>query len=180
MNPLNPFQLTEALAPANPLGMGAHFVANLSEAARYAIPFINEGVRLGLPASNILSTLRDRGIGIGRNEGLGLVRATRSAMAAGRIQTALHGDEVPEVSDITATKYYTAKRYTYTVGLNVVYDVTGATGEEFINISSDSPLSNNELAEALDNIMVNSAADYAFSVVHSWVDSVVVDPRFAP
>ena len=160
--------------------MGAEFLSSLNSAARAAIPFINQGVGLGLSANSILRSLTSSGLGIRASTGRSLVRMARSSLAAGKLQQSLQGNVLPNITDFTAAEYYTAKRFTYTIRHNVIYDDTGAAGVEFMNISSDSLLTNDQLSESVDSIMALSAAEYSFTIQSSSIQGVLVDPRFLP
>lgn len=176
----NPFAIAAAVESLSPLSASAEFITSLTPSARMAIPFINQGVSAGLSANAILSALSDAGIGVARGLGLSLVRMSRASFNSGRLQQSLQGNLLPDIPDFTAAEYFTEKRYTYTIKHQVLYEDTGVVGEEFMSISSDTLLTNNQLADTVDNIMLTSAADYNFTILTSTVDSVLVDPRYLP
>ena len=179
-NPFDPFGALLRPLTGNPLSEAINHLTRLIPAASFAIPFINSGVRRGLSIAEIHSVLTGMGLSIPHKTVAGLARSARSARAAAAYQNSLQGNELPNVNRFTASENLLDRNYVYHIKVNAIFNETGAVGVQYISISTDTLLTNDQLGEALDNIIATSAADYNMQVQSASVEQVFIDPRILP
>lgn len=174
------FDPLEALAAATavaPISDAVRFVQGLTPSARLAIPFIDQGVRAGLSLRDIYNYVAEGGLNITRDQVLSLGRQGRSARAAAAYQNSLAPDILPDPARFTAAQNLLSRNYVYHVRVDAIFNETGAAGIQYVSISTDTLLTNSDLAEAVDNIIQTSPTDYNMQVTSATVEEVYIDPR---
>ena len=172
--------LGAALGEARPLSAAAEFISSLSPGLRAATPFISAGVHARLSTSSIINTLRSSGFKFSNASGRKLVQYARNSLQAGQYVRNLKPNVLPDPTRINASQYFLKSRYVYTVKLNVLLNETGAASVEYVNISTDSLMTHDQLAERVDYVLQNSVTDYNMRLMSAEVDTLLVDPRFLP
>lgn len=177
MNPLDPFLISGALPGEAALGTAAEALNLLYPAARAAIPFISSGVRRGLSISQIHQALTAGGSNITQRMTASIARQVRGARSSAAYQNSLPGDAFPNPARYTYATNLLSSNYVYHVRATGIDLASGVQVDQFISISSDTLLSNNDLAESLDTIISTSPTDYNMQLTNATVEEVYVDPR---
>lgn len=160
--------------------LGAEVLGALSGSAREALPFIVHGVSRGLSANSIGAALQAGGMGIRRSNLLTLVRAIRGTMDTAAIYQGLAGDVIPPSYIFHPAATFMRNPFAYILRVVVSNNITGLMGTRNITVSSPTALSNDQIADYAEEILLAEASAYNETYISHSIDEVLVDPRFIP
>lgn len=161
-------------------GLGAEVLGALVGGAREALPYIVHGVSAGLSANRIGQALAEAGLGIRRSNLLTLVRAYQGTFEAAGIQRGLPSNALPPSYIFFPSATFMKNPFAYILKATVQNNITGLVGTRSITVSSPTALTNEQIADYAENILVSAESDYHVSYLSHTIEEVLVDPRYLP
>lgn len=149
-----------------------------SKAVRLATPYIIHGLSAGLSGNAILRSLQRGGLGIRRSTGQSLIRALR-----GPVGGALRPIPGTPADWLSAERYSfaaypTRRMMTYVIRVTGVNPYTGGPGEQWINISTDTALTEEQVNLHVAAVMDAGLQNYQLEYEGHSVEKVTISPIF--
>lgn len=161
-------------------GIFGAFTSILSPSVLRASPFIVQGVNAGLSANEILRTLSTAGLGIRRTEGLRYIKSVKGTFNIAGYQRGLKGNVLPNPSLFNTGRYKLSKTYSYVVRAYGTDTVTGSPAQQHITITSDTVLTNDDIAGEVEATLEQGIQSYRLQLDGYDLEAVLTDPAFIP
>ena len=151
----------------------AELVRLLSKSARAALPFLEGAVEAGKGANEILKTAKELGFTIRRQVGLDIIGALKGNIDARRLIRI-----TPPHLPLDPAHYGQAlgtllRNYSYKVLVRAVEPDTGETVNRYFTVSSNDPLSVNDVFETVDELSQGGGCTGTLSVTSRAVVDVI-------
>lgn len=160
--------------------LSAEAIGALTGGAAEALPYIVQGVDIGLSANLTQQALTAAGMGIRRANLLTLIRGIKAGGAGAAYQKSLSPNDLPNPQFFTGAESFLSRKYAYIVTVTGHDVFTGMTQQQQITISTDNVLTNTELDGAVADSMEAGIATYQMTLDTYDLERVLVDPRFLP
>jgi len=159
-------------------GFGLDLGSLLTPSIRLALPYISHGVAAGLSGDQIQSALSSAGLGVRRQNLLGVIRVMRSQTAATQTIRGSKAASFVPPNLLTPTLGFPRNVYQYKYSVTGLDPLTGETRTQFVIVGSDTPMKLADAeAEALA-IIERSADRYKMIPIEANFEAATIDPRF--
>lgn len=131
----------------------AFLIEALTEGARSAFPLFQSLAESTLSANAILRQVSEAGFAVRRQTGLDIVGALRNNIDAARQFRLINPNTIPDVSKFGVAVTNTISNFTYTVKATGINAVTGQPVTKFVNVRSNTPISQNDALAVADSYL---------------------------
>lgn len=152
--------------------------AYASKQVRLATPYIIHGLSAGLSGNAILRSLQRGGLGIRRSTGQGLIRALRGNVGASLRPIPGTPADWLSAEQYSFAAYPTRRMMTYVVHIQGENSFSGGFAEQWINISTDTALTEEQISIHAQSVMDGNQQNYPIVNAQVAVEKVLISPIF--
>ena len=148
----------------------------LAGVERAATPFIEALSASELSGNEILSTLKDYGIGIRRTNGLELIRQFRNINSVKPYIDGLRLDRLPNPERLAESATNILRNYSYKVSLDGTHAVTGEKVTQYVTVSTNRLLNKQAAVDIATSMALEDPSLYPIDITHARITNVTKNP----